>query len=189
MATQNVTDKILEDAKKESQEILKKFTDEAAQIKKTHEDELDAKRAQIAEETERLKKSEHMRLLSQKKLELDKELTAHKRAYLQKVIEEALNALPDHDKYGQFLEMLIASSKETEGELILRKEDWKKHKTIIEKLLKKSKADFTVTTKDEITGGIIIKKGKTTYHGTLELISELLNDELAIAVSQALYEM
>jgi hypothetical protein len=46
-----------------------------------------------------------------------------------------------------------------------------------------------VTTKDEITGGIIIKKGKTTYHGTLELISELLNDELAIAVSQALYEM
>lgn len=187
MATQNVTDKILEDAKKESQEILKKFRDEAAQIKKTHEDELDGKRSQIEEETETLKKREHMRILSQKKLELNKELATHKHAYLQKVVAEALEGLPRHSKYEQFLELLIASSKETTGELIIRKEDWEKHKTVIEKFLKKAEADFTVTTNNEIAGGIIIKKGKTTYHGSLELISELLNDELAIAVSQALF--
>lgn len=187
MATQNVTDKILEDAKKESQEILKKYRDDAAQMKKTHEEELRSKRSHIEEESEILKKGEHMRLLSQKKLELDKELTAHKRTYLQKVIADALKALPDHDKYGQFLQMLIASSNETEGELSISKVDWKKYKSAIEQYVKKAKMNFTVAADDEIAGGIIIKKGKTTYHGSLELISELLNDELAIAVSQALY--
>lgn len=187
MATQSVTDKILEDAKKESQDILKKFRDDATATRKTHDEELHKKRSEIETETDALKKSEHMRLLSQKKLELGKELTAHKRAYLLKVIVEALKVLPDHDTYEQFLEMLIRASKEKEGELIIRKEDWKKHKTVLEKFLKEEKDDFTVTTQDEIMGGIVIKKGKTTYHGSLELISELLDDELAIAVSQALY--
>jgi len=187
MATQNVTDKILEDAKKESFDILNKFKDDAAAIRKTHAEELRKKRSEIEEETDALKKGEHMRLLSQKKLELDKELGAHKRAHLQKVIAEALNVLPNHDTYEQFLEMLIKTSEQKEGELIIRKEDWKKHKTVLEKFLKKETDDFTVTTQEEIMGGIVIKKGKTTYHGSLELISELLDDELAIAVSQALY--
>jgi V/A-type H+-transporting ATPase subunit E len=187
MATQNVTDKILEDAKKESQDILKKFRDDTALIRKSQEEELHRRRSEIEEETDARKKGEHMRLLSQKKLEQNKDLAAHKREHLKKVITEALKTLPDHEKYGEFLQMLIAGSKERDGELIIRKEDWKKHRTIIEKFLKKEKADFTVTTQDEIMGGIVIKKGKTTYHGSLELISELLDDELAIAVSQALY--
>ncbi len=187
MATQNVTDKILEDAKKESQEILKKYRDDATEMKKMHDDELRSRRSHIEEESEALKKGEHMRLLSQKKLELDKELTAHKRTYLQKVIAEALKALPGHDKYGQFLQMLISSSNENEGELKISRSDWKKYKSPIEQYVKKAKMNFTVTADDEIAGGIIIERGKTTYHGSLELISELLNDELAIAVSQALY--
>ena len=188
MATQNVTDKILEDAKKESQEILKKYRDDAAEMKKTLEEELRSRRALIEDETETLKRGEHMRLLSQKKLEMDKELTARKRTYLEKVIAEALKELPSHGKYGQFLQMLIASSNETEGELSISETDGKKHKSAIEEYAKKEKMNFTVGTDEEIAGGIIIKKGKTTYHGSLKLISELLSDELAIAVSQALYE-
>ena len=187
MATQNVTDKILEDAKKESQEILKKYRDEAARMKKTNEEDLRSKRSRIGEETEVLKKGEHMRLVSQKKLELDKDLASHKRTYLQKVIAGALKVLPDHEKYGQFLQMLITASNETDGEMVINGDDWKKHKSAIEQFLKKTKMNFQVTTDDELAGGIIIKKSKTTYHGSLELISELLNDELAIAVSQALY--
>lgn len=187
MTTQNVTDKILEDATKESQEIVKKFSDEAAEIKKDNAAVLKSKRSHNEDETEARKKNEHMRLLSQRKLALAREFAEHKQEYLSKVIAQAMEKFPDHAQYGQFLEMLIKTSKETDGELIIRKNDWEKYKKALEKFLKQINAHFTVTTENEITGGIIIKKGKTTYHGSLELISELLNDELAIAVSQALY--
>jgi vacuolar-type H+-ATPase subunit E/Vma4 len=69
----------------------------------------------------------------------------------------------------------------------MNKRDWQRYSTDIDTFATKEGLNYKVTTNNDIMGGIVIKKGKTTYLGSLDLIGELLRDELTIAVSQKLY--
>ena len=187
MAPQKVTEKILADARKESEEILDGYKKDATQIKQEYEAKIAAKREQIKAEAETMRKTEILRTVSQKKLEFDKEIVAQKRKCITNVIEEALKELPKHKEYSSFLKALMEKSGEKEGELLINKRDWQRYSTDIDKFASKKGLNYKVTTNNDIMGGIVIKKGKTTYHGSLDLIGELLRDELTIAVSQKLY--
>lgn len=187
MSTQKVTDKILADAKKEAKEILDNYKKEAAKIKKKYGEKIAAKRTQIETEAEVVKKTEILRTVSQKRLELSRKTVSQKQKFIKDTIKQALNTLPEHEKYLDFLKALIKKSEEKEGELVIYKQDWKRYGPDLEKFMKKQKIDFKVSASDEIIGGVMVKKGKITYHGSLDLISELLSDELTIAVSKTSY--
>ncbi len=187
MAPQKVTEKILTDARKEAEEILNGYKKEATKIKHEYEDKIAAKSEQIESEVEALKKKELLRTVSQKKLEFEKEIVAQKRKYIKNIIEEALKELPKHKEYFSFLKALMEKSGEKEGELLINKRDWQRYSTDIDTFAAKEGLNYKVTTNNDIMGGIVIKKGKTTYLGSLDLIGELLRDELTIAVSQKLY--
>ncbi len=188
MTPQKVTDKILDDAKKEAQEILDRYKQEATQIRKELDKKIAVKKQQIESDLDAMKVSEIVRTVSQKRMELNRAVVAKKRTYIKDVIEQALQDLSQHKGYIDFLKELIKKSGEKKGELIISKHDWQRHVAELEKFMEKEDLNYKVTQNNEIMGGVLIKKEKTTYHGSLDLIRELLNDELTIAVSKALYK-
>lgn len=187
MATQNVIDKILENATAEAQKILDRYTKNAEEIKQKTNARIAALRKQCEHEATLLKETEITRAISQKRLEYNKSLTQKKRAQTARVIDEALSTLPQHKDYPDFLIALIKASSQTGGELSINETDWQKYKSLLETFFKKEKMDFEIKTDDKIQGGITITKGKMVFHGSLKLIGELLQDELTIAVSETLF--
>ena len=187
MATQEVINKILEDAKKEAEEITAQHKSEASDIAKDYAERIAQKKTVIDDQVAETKNTEIMRALSQKKLDLNKKLTQKKQELINATIAEAIEKLIEHKKYIGFLKALIKNSGETEGELLLSNIDLKRHRDELEKFIRSEKLNFKIAGANDIKGGIIIKKGKTSHIGSLNIILELLNDELAIAVSRILY--
>ena len=186
MAKQKVTEKILVDAKQEVEEILTKYRVEASEIKKSQDEQIAKQKTQIERDIEGSKKIEYLRRVSQKKLELNRKFVAKKRKLIDEVIDEALTELSMHKEYFNFLKALIKKSSREDGEIIVSKADWKRYGSDLEKFFKNLGCHFTITTNDEISGGIMIKKDKIMYHGSLKIIRELISDQLTIAVSKKL---
>jgi vacuolar-type H+-ATPase subunit E/Vma4 len=138
-------------------------------------------------EIEEIKKTEIMRALSQKRLDLNKKITEQKQQLITQTIDEAVSKLLGDKQYPDFLKALIKNSGEKNGELLLSKNDVKQHRGILEKYLKSEGLDLKITTDDDMKGGIIIRKEKANHIGSLDIILELLSDELAINVSKVLY--
>lgn len=186
MAKQKVTEKILADAKQEVQEILGKYRAEASEIKKSQDEQIAIQKTQIERDSEASKKIEYLRRVSQKKLQLNRKLVAERRKLIDGVIDEALKELSAHKEYLNFLKALIKKSGRKDGELIISKADWNHYGSDLEKFFKNLGCQFTITTNNEIFGGIMIKKDKIMYHGSLNIIRELISDQLTIAVSKKL---
>lgn len=186
MATQKVTEKILADAKKEAQEVLAKHREAAAEIKKGYDEDITLQNTQIENDVKLAKRTEYLRLVSQKKLEFNRRFVAEKGRLINNVIDEALNDLSTQKEYLSFLKDLVKQSGRKDGTLIVSKADWKRYGSDLEKFLKSPGYEFTVAVNDEISGGVRIKKDRIVYHGSLDIIREILKDHLTIAVSRVL---
>lgn len=187
MSTQNVTDKILADAKEEARQILAKYKEEAQTIANDYAQRAVQTKQQIENEVAEIKKTAIMRAVSQKKLELNKDITMHKQTLIKSIIEEALTKLIGHTDYASFLKALIKNSAEKQGELLISNTDIKRHRDDLEKYIRKEGLDLKISTGEAMRGGIIIRKEKTNYIGSLDIILELLSDELAIVVSKEIF--
>ena len=58
---------------------------------------------------------------------------------------------------------------------------------LLANLLSKEKSSLNLVVNNEIKSGIIIRRRKTDYIGSLDVILELLSDELAIAIAKIVY--
>jgi len=188
MPTQKVTEKILEDAKREAREILAKHKTEASNIVRDYEDRLARMKEQIDQEVEEKKKIEIMRALSQHRLELNKKLTEHKQKLIKATIDHTVKQLIEHEEYLDFLKSLIKKSGEKNGKLLLSKTDAKRYQEALQKFADKNELNLKITSDDALRGGIILSREKTNHIGSLDIILELLSDELAILVSRELFQ-
>ncbi len=188
MSSQKVTEKILADAKEEAKKILGSLEKEAKQISDDYAERAAQKKAQNEEEIQERIKTEIMRALSQKRLDLNKSLTEHKQELILEVIKESVNQLIARKEYVDFLKALIGSSHERQGSLLLSKDDAENYRNSLEKYIRDKNLDLTISVNDELTGGIVIEKEKTSHIGSLEIILELLSDELAIVISKELFQ-
>ncbi len=186
MTTQKVTDKIIEDAKKEAKRILDQYKKEAEKMKKEYTEQIEKKKARIQKELETLKKTEIMKAVAQKRLEFKKELISEKQRLIREVLDQGLEQIPRHKKYLKFLKELIKKGEESDGELFLSSRDKKAYATQLEKFLKEQGRNYVIKT-DKIGGGVVIKKGKKTYLGSLDIITELLKNELSIEIAKVLF--
>ncbi len=183
----DVIEKILEQAKEEAAEILKKYKLEAEKIKEDYEDRLSAERQRLRQEIEDFKRRETLKSVARERLAQNRRLTAEMEEVINGIIKEAMMRLPEEKDYLDFLKGLIKNSRQTEGELYLSASDLKRYGSDIEKFIKKEELNFKITTDDEITGGVIIKRGKNTYLGSLDVIVELIRDELKIEIARILF--
>lgn len=187
MSTQKVTDKILQDAEKNAQEIIAEFKNEAAKVADDFAQRIAQKKQQINNEIEERKEIEIMRGLSQHRLALKRKQTEHKQSLIKSTVDEVTSKLNGHTEYLAFLKSLIKKSGEKTGELMLSKADLKRYREDIKKFLTKERLDLNLTEDSSIKGGLIIKRGKINYIGSLDIILELLSDELAIAISKSMF--
>ncbi|UCD20280.1 MAG: V-type ATP synthase subunit E [candidate division WOR-3 bacterium] len=186
MSTQKVIDKILEDAKKDAEEITLKYKKEASSIAGEFDEQIAQKQQRIKKEIEERRETHIMRTISQRRLTLNMKQTEHRWNLIRKIIDEAVAKLPEHTEYLTFLKNLIKKSGEREGELLLSKHDFSRYRSDLEKFLRSEKINLKVNQDSDITAGVIIKRGTANYIGSLDIILELLSDELAIAISKKL---
>ena len=187
MSSRKVTDKIIADAKQEAKQILAQHEEEAKHIADEYAKRIAQKKAENEQEVKETVNTEIMRSISQKRLELNKKITEHKQERIKTAIKKAIAELVEHKDYLAFLKMLINSSGERDGRLIISKADANRYRSNLEKYIQDNGLKFKVTDSDDLSGGLVIKKEKTSYIGSLDIILELLSDELAIAVSKELY--
>lgn len=188
MSVQKVTEKIIQDAEKEAEEISAKYEREAANITADFADRATQKKRQIQADIGERKETEIMRNLSQHRLALNKKLTEHKQRLINDAIEEAVANLSEHGEYFAFLKELIKKGGMKTGELVINKGDLKRYRKDLEKFLEKEGFNLKITEDDGIKkGGVILRHGTTHYIGSLDIILELLSDELAIAISKSMF--
>jgi hypothetical protein len=58
----------------------------------------------------------------------------------------------------------------------------------LKKFFKEEKLNYALKEDTKTDCGVVIKKGQATYLGSLNIISELLENELTIAIAKTLYE-
>ncbi|KPL15653.1 hypothetical protein AMJ74_01080 [candidate division WOR_3 bacterium SM1_77] len=187
MSSQKVTDKILADAKEEARQILAQHKEEAKSITVDYANRSAQKKAQNDREVREITRTEIMRALSQERLDLNKKITEHKQRLIKSVIKEAVAQLIEHKEYANFLKAFVKKSGEKEGDLLLSNADAKRHRNALERFIQDEGLKLRISVGDELTGGIVIKKEKRNYIGSLDIILELLSDELAIVISKELF--
>lgn len=183
MATQSVTERIIEDARKEAQEILSKYGQEARNIADDLGARLAARRERLEKEIAERRDTEIMRAVSQQKLALNMKRTAHKQELMRTIIEEAVSRLPGHPDYLAFLQALIETSGAKQGELRMSRADLERYRGALDKFLPREGRKMKVAADAGMKGGVIIEDGTTRYIGSLDIIVELMADEMAIALS------
>lgn len=183
MAAQSVTDKIIEDARKEAREIISKYEQEAKSIADDFAARIADKNEQIEQEIRERREAEIMRAVSQQRLALNMKRTAHRQNLIREIIDEAVSEMPGHKNYLAFLQNLIVKSGEDQGELLLSKADFARYRGELEKFQQREDLNMKIAADAEIKGGVVIRHGTTSHIGSLDIITELLSDELAIAIS------
>lgn len=184
---ENVVEKILREAEKEAEEIISKYKSETERITNEYQEKLANERKRIEEEVNNLKEMEIARILSKEKIFLNKHLNLELENQVNGIIQEAIKGLPEEKDYLNFLKRLIKKSGEKEGEILLSKKDLLRYKDEIEKFIKQEGMNFTIREEKDISGGVIIKRERVAYLGSLDVIVEMLRDELKIVIVKSLF--
>ncbi|MGB9720838.1 MAG: hypothetical protein ACPL28_05090 [bacterium] len=177
---QSVIEKILAEAKKEAEAIARKYKGEVEKIRQEYQEKIANAEKKLTEEIEKRKKEGIMRAIAQTRLEYNKKLMSEMQIHLEDVLQSAIKKLPEHKKYLDFLKGLIKNSGVKEGELYLSKSDLQKYQTQIEKFIKQEDCNFILKNDEKISGGVVIKKDKTTFLGSIDVIAEIIKEELKI---------
>jgi vacuolar-type H+-ATPase subunit E/Vma4 len=183
---QSVIEKILDEAKREAESITRRYEEEIAKVRKEYEDRITQAEGGLRKEIEKKKQEEIMKAVAQMRLELNKRLTLEMQNHIEDVLQSAIRNLPEHKNYFNFLKELITESNVIDGELYLSPKDLKRFQNQLEKFLKQKGYNFTIKGDDKITGGVVIKRGKVTFLGSIDVIVETMREELKITIAQKL---
>ncbi|MGQ9816382.1 MAG: V-type ATP synthase subunit E [bacterium] len=183
---QNIIEKILDVAKTEAKEITQRYEKEIEKIRKEYEEKIIAEEKRLRDEVEKRKQEEIMRAIAQERLFYNKKLTAEMQKHIDDVLHTAIKELPGHRDYFKFLTGLIKNSGVNQGDLYLSPDDFKKYRSQLEKFCTQEGLNLEIKTDNNMLGGIILKREKTTFLGSLDVIVELMKDELKIAIAKTL---
>lgn len=184
MSTQNVIDKIFNDATNEAQAITKRYQEKTMNVKREFEQTIAVRRKDIEMYVEDIKRTEIARTIARARLQFNNQLVERKQHLINSIVKQALTTLNQHNEYVHFLKALIGQSALRTGELRINDKDWKKFGPTIEKFLQKEERSYIIVKDNTLSGGVTIQHERTTHHGSLDLIRELLREELTIAVSK-----
>jgi len=183
---QSVIEKILDEAKKEAEAIAQRYKNEIEKIRKEYEQKIATQEKNLNEEVEKKKQEEIMRAIAQERLFYNKKLTTEMQEHIDDVLKSAIKKLPEHKEYSNFLKELVKNSGVKQGELYLSSGDLKKYRSQLEKFLTQEGYNFQITADDKLSGGVIIKKEKITFLGSLNVIAEIMREELKITIAKIL---
>ncbi len=196
MEAQQVTDKILADAKAAADEIKQQAEARTGREKAGLEKQLDAYKAETEEMAQQAGEDKRSHMLAAARMDIARELLAEKRSILDEVFSKArakLKALPE-DEYKKLIEKLMLDTVETgEEQVVAEQGDNRIDAQLVDKvnkaLAEKGKKGELKLSKEKVglDGGFILRRGKIKTNVSLDVLVSQARDELEIKLARELF--
>lgn len=184
---QKIIEKILDEARLDAGSITRRYEDEARNAREAHTLRFARKKEEIDNAVRKTARQQIGKALAREKLTIRKRINREKQRFIEGIIAAAVESLPGHRRYFEFLKKLIRQCGEKEGQILLSAGDYARYHRRLDRYLRQARCRFEMAVDREIAGGIIVKKDKTTYQGSLNLIAESLKNKLSISIAQVLF--
>jgi len=195
MEAQQVTEKILADARAEAQSIEQ----QALQSQQAEQEQLQKQLQQYAEQTqalaEKAAESERSHLLAAARMDIAKQYLAEKRKILDDLFRQAyerLQSLGD-DEYRQLIAKLLLQAVETGDEQVVldvneSRIDQELINQVNEQLRPQGKGNLTLAEQRQpIGGGFILKRGKIKTNVSFSVLLDQARTDLEIELAKELF--
>ena len=195
MGAEQVTEKILADAKAEAEKIKSQTDEKQADEEAKLDEQLSEYKKQTEILAQKAAEDEMLHLLAAARMDLAKQLLAEKTKVLDEVFAQAqqkLQKLPD-DKYRQLMVKLMLDSVETgDEEVIIDKNEKRIDQKLIDQVNEKfgsgNKGNLKLSDeKQDIGTGFILRRGKIKTNITLDVLLAQARKELEIELAKELF--
>jgi len=195
MEAEQVTEKILADAKVEADKIKKQAGQKQADEQDTFDEQLKEHKKHTKVLAEKLANEKKLHLLAAARMNIAKELLAEKNNILDEVFDLAhrqLQSLPD-DKYRELISRLMLETAETgDEEVIIDKEEKRIDAALIDQVNKilgsDRKGNLKLSgEKIHLGGGFILRRGKVKTNVSFNVLLSRARKELEIDLAKGLF--
>ena len=188
MGIENITARILEEAREEAGNTQRAAEEERDRLLKEAEAQAEAQREELQKKAEEDAVLLKERKASVAELEVRKLKLAVKQEMIEESFQEALKALIELDdsQYVALLERELAAFREEGGEVLLNASDKSRLGETLEKWMAGSRLTVAQDTAD-IKGGFLIRRGKIYINGSLEEILEGEKKEMTAHLASLLF--
>ncbi len=198
METKNITAKILDDAKKNAEEIVSEAEAKLKSILENAREEAREIGEKLEKETEELVRKETARILSLAEMEEKKKILQEKIKILEETFHQALDHFQakSEKEYERIMRgLLIKSVNHGDEEVVVAKSDSDKLDqkfldSVNEELRKVGKAgDLELAMKPgDFNSGLLLRKNRVETWCSFEVLLEILRDDLEIEIAKLLFQ-
>ena len=192
---EKIIEKIISDAKTDAKATEQQTQVQIDVIKKRHDDEANSQIAEIKKEAEQKSMQYKQRSQTMADLEKRRNSLAIKRELVEEAFVEAAQKLKqmDGNYYVEFVEKVIVSLEEIEGEIIVGEKDKYINQAIIDnaiKMLSQKGINSKITLskqKANFDGGFILKNGRIETNCTFDMLVSTAKRDLEQEVASILF--
>jgi len=198
MPIKNIKDKIIEDALHEKEKIIKEANENIKKIRNNNQEKLNSIENNILEQYEQEAELKEKNIITEARLEANKEILFEKQAIIEEIFKEAENKIEklDNKKYAVFMEKLILENVENGDETLYIGDNERKEinqnfiNDINEKLKSKGKKGSLKLSKKSmpIKGGIIIGTNEIRKNASIEVILDKIKEDIETKLNQFLFQ-
>lgn len=180
MSLDKLTNTIIESAQHKAKEISDNYEKQIQKINNDTQKEINLLTQENVENINRQKSLIQTRLISNAQLKAQQEILKTKWNIIDEVFFTAKQSFITSENYLNFIKNIISENKDVNSELFIAKQD----KDKIQKLL----PGLKYSVDENLTGGVIIRKGRIEFNYSIDKIFESLKSDLIIDLSKLLFE-
>lgn len=198
MSIKDIKDKILESATQEKNNIIEEANNEIKIFKENAQSEISSIKNSIMDRYEQEAELAEKKIITEAKLESNKEILSEKQAIIEDIFREAENRIKkmDNEKYIKFMEKMIFDNVETGDETIYLGDNERKEinqdfiNNINKKLQSKAKqGELKIAKKTlPIKGGIVLGTEEIRKNASLDVIFDNIRDKIETRLNQFLFQ-
>jgi len=198
MPIKDIKDKIMEDAIHEKENILNKTEKEINELQDVFQKEIDSLKVEILERYNQEAELKEKKIITEAKLEANKEILTEKQKLISEIFEEAENRIKNLDdrSYKKLMERLIIENTEQGDENIFIGIDEREtiNDNFIEEINKKlksrgEKGELKLSNKRlQIKGGIIIGTEEIRKNASIEILLAKIKEDLEAELNNFLFQ-
>ncbi len=180
MSLDKLTNTIIESAEKKAQEIKDKYNQEIQKLKDITNEQI---RQLTLENNDKIEQEQNLiktQIISNAELSAQQAILKTKWAIIDEVFKKAKDKFIASDTYTNSLKDIISKNADNNSLIIVSKRDVDK--------LQKILPDIRLQISDNLSNGLIIKKGRVELNYSLDRIISSLKSELVIELSKLLFE-
>ncbi len=198
MPIKDIKEKIIEDALHEKEKIIKEANEDIKKIREHAQKEIDSIKNKITEHYEQEAELKEKKIITEARLEANKEVLSEKQAIINEIFREAENRIEklDDKKYANLMKKLIFDNVEYGDETIYigtkeLKNINQEFLDVINKKLKPQgkKGELQLSEKRiPIKGGIVLGTDEIKKNASIEVIFEKIKEDIETKLNQFLFQ-